>query len=312
MPANPPPVAVPYPPAARPSAAPKPVRRHREGSLAPWLFVSPFAVSFVLFFLIPSGLSVFFSLHRYRGYGTADFVGLANYAALFASPSFWRAVGNTVFYWLVPLPVLMVSAFFLAQLLRSPLVRWGRLYKPILFVPQVMAPVAAALVWKVILAQNGSLNSLLGIDTAWLSNPDYGKLSVSMILVWRAIGWYFVVFLAGLTSIPTEILEAAEVDGANSLRRALHITVPMMRPIILFAFVIDTVGAIQLFTEPNLLLGGNSATAGAPPTAAPVMNQVIVNIASGQYGMASAVGWLMFLGIGVLSVIQFQFLKDRG
>jgi ABC-type sugar transport system permease subunit len=119
-----------------------------------------------------------------------------------------------------------------------------------------------------------------------------------------------VVFLAALTSISPDMLEAAELDGAGALQRAWHVIVPLMKPIILFAVVIDTIGAIQLFAEPNLLLGGSSVT-GAPLSAAPLMNQVVGNISNGQYGMASAVGWVMFVGISVLSVIQFRLLAEK-
>jgi ABC-type sugar transport system permease subunit len=282
----------------------------RSNTTAAWVFVTPFLVSFVLFFIVPSVLSITFSLHSYRGYGKMTFVGMGNYEALFASPSFWQAIANTVFYWLVPLPVIMVGAFWLALMLRSKIVRLGRVFKPILFIPQVMAPVAAAMVWKVVLSRNGDLNELFGLDIGWISDPSYGKWSVSLLIVWRAMGWYFVVFLAGLTGISPDILEAAELDGAGAFQRTFRVIVPLMKPIILFAVVIDTIGAIQLFAEPNLLLGGSSVT-GAPLSAAPLMNQVVGNISNGQYGLASAVGWVMFIGISVLSVIQFRLLSEK-
>ncbi|MFE7846755.1 carbohydrate ABC transporter permease [Microbacterium sp. NPDC057407] len=278
--------------------------------LVPYLFIAPFLVSFTLFFFVPSLSSVALSFFRYSGYGQAKFIGLQNYQALFASPSFWQAVGNTVFYWLVPMVPLIGGAFLLALIVSSKLNRL-RIYKPLLFVPQIMAPVAAAIVWRVILSNEGLINQLFGLEVNWATDPVASRWAVVLLLVWRGIGWYFVIFLAGLTSIPAELVEAAQLDGASVRQRIMHLYIPLMKPIFLFAIVIDTIGSIQLFTEPNLLLGRALASAGAPAYAAPIMNQVIGNITGGQFGLAAAVGWLMFVAVGVFSFIQFRLLRER-
>ena len=294
-----------------PSASHQRRRRLRLGdTLAPYLFIAPFLVSFTVFFALPSVYSVVLSFFRYNGYTAAQWVGLANYRALFDSPDFRQAAVNTAFYWLVPLVPMLVGAFGLAMAARSRLARGGWLYKPLIFVPQVMAPVAAALVWRVMLSNNGVLNTIFGLHVSWLTDPRALKWGAVMLLVWRGLGWYFVVFLAGLTAVPQELIEAASVDGASALRRLRHVILPLMRPTILFALVIDTIASIQLFTEPNLLVGGAGTTAGAPPAAAPMMNEVVNNVAGGQFGLASAVGWLMFVAIGIFSVIQFRLFRE--
>lgn len=288
-------------------------RRHRSWKdiAAPYLFIAPFLISFTIFFAIPSVASIVLSTFRYAGYGEATFVGLQNYSALTQSPDFWRSVGNTAFYWLVPMVPLLGGAFLLAVFVRSKFARWSRGFRAFLFIPQIMAPVAAALVWRVILSDQGALGNLFGLDVNWLTNPDANRWGVALLLLWRGIGWYFVIFMAGLTSISDDLLEAAQLDGASPLQRIRLIIVPLMKPIFLFAIVIDTITSIQLFTEPNLLLGATLATAGAPPSAAPIMNQVITNITGGQFGLAAAVGWLMFIAIGIFSLIQFRLLKER-
>lgn len=295
-----------------PGPAGKPVVSTKRSfdRIAPYLFLAPFLVSFLLFFAIPSAFSLVLSLFRYRGYGEARFVGLANYTALFDSPSFLRAFANTIFYWLVPLVPLMAIALLLALAVRSPLVRLGRVYKPLLFIPQVMAPVAAAVVWRVVLGNQGVVNSTFDLEVSWLDHPQIGRFSVVLLLLWRSIGWFFVIFLAALTSIPDEVIEAAEVDGANSWQRLRYVILPLLKPIILFAIVIDTIGSLQLFAEPNLLLG-SSGGASAPPSGAPIMNQVIQNVAGGQFGLASAAGWIIFAGIGLFSLVQFRLLRER-
>lgn len=283
-------------------------RRRRTHTVAPYLFVAPFLISFLVFFAIPSVASLFLSLFRYRGYGPLQWVGLDNYASLFNSPSFWQSIQNTLFYWLVPLVPLLALAFILALAVRSKLVRWGRTYKPLLFIPQVMAPVAAAIVWRVILGDGGVVNAVLGIHVGWLTDPALSRWSVSALLLWRAVGWYFVIFLAALTSISPDVIEAAEIDGANAWQRVRYVILPLMRPIFLFAIVIDSIGSLQLFAEPNLLLGG---TGSAPPSAAPVMNQVVNNVAGGEFGLAASAGWILFAAIGLISVMQFRLLREK-
>jgi ABC-type sugar transport system permease subunit len=148
------------------------------------------------------------------------------------------------------------------------------------------------------------------VHVAWLTDPAALKWGVALLLVWRGLGWYFIVFLAGLSGVPEDLLEAASVDGANARRRLWHVIVPLMRPTILFAVVIDTIASLQLFPEPNLLVGGAGTTAGAPPSAAPVMNQVVTNVIGGQFGLAAAAGWMVFVAIGCFSLIQFRLFRE--
>lgn len=262
------------------------------------------------FFALPSIYSVALSLFRYNGYATPHWVGLSNYRSLLESPDFQQALANTAFYWLVPLGPMLIGAFLLALTLRSRMVGLSPLYKPLIFIPQVMAPVAAALVWRVILSNSGALNALLGTHVAWLTDPHALKWGVVALLIWRGLGWYFVVFLAGLAAVPDDLIDAASVDGASAIRRLWHVVLPLMRPTILFALVIDTIASLQLFTEPNLLVGGAGTTAGAPPSAAPVMNQVVGNVIGGQFGLAAAAGWMVFVAIAIFSLLQFRLIRE--
>ncbi len=279
--------------------------------VAPYLFLTPFLVSFVLFFAVPSISSVYLSFFSYRGYGTPIFAGFNNYAALLQSPDFWSGVQNTLFYWLVPLVPLVVGGFVLALLVRSKLARGARVIRPIFYVPQVMAPVAAALVWQVMFSNVGVINTVLRSNAQWLTDPSLVRWSVAILLLWRGLGWYFVVFLAGMTGVPDELLEAAQIDGASPLQRVRYIVVPTLKPIFLFAVVIDTIQSLQLFTEPNLLLGSDTSSSIAPPSGAPIMNQVVNNITGGQFGLASAVGWLIFLAVALISIVQFRLFRER-
>lgn len=283
-------------------------RRHAVDALVPYLFIAPFLISFVVFFLGPSVYSLNLSFFRYQGFGTPSYVGLHNYEALIQYPTFWMSVRNTLIYLLGQTLPVMVGAFLLAVAVQSTLVplKWKRFYKPMIFLPQVMAPVAAALVWQVIFStRSGVLNQLLGRPVPWLADPVLMKLSVIVTLLWRATGWYFVVFLAGLTSISNDIHEAATIDGAGGVQRLVYVTIPLLRPIFLFAFVINTIASLRIYAEPNLLFPMHMA----PAQAQPIMNLVVGNIQNGAFGMAAAVGWLLFVLILAVSAVQFRLFR---
>lgn len=277
--------------------------------LAPYLFISPFIVSFLTLFLGPAIYSLILSFYRYKGYGDAKFIGLQNYIATLNYHVFWTSVGNTVFYWLVHVVPLMAIAFLLAVLVRSKFVRAKHVFKPILFLPNILAVVAASLVFQSLFGtQYGVINNLLGLQIPWLQNPTLAKIVIVLLIVWKNVGFWFVVFLAGLTSISPEVDDAARIDGASAWQRLRYITIPLMRPIFLFAFVIDAIGSFQLFTEPNVLLarGGTMAS----PDTAPLLNLLVINLRGGNFGQASAVSWILFLIIAAASFVQFRLFHD--
>lgn len=285
-------------------------RRRLSDILAPYLFISPFVLSFLVLFVGPAIYSLVLSLFRYKGYGDMRFVGLQNYITTINYHVFWTAVGNTVFYWLAHVLPLIVIAFLMAVLVRSRFVAFKGVFKPILFLPNIVAVVAASLVFQSLFGtQYGVINSLLGVQIPWLQDPTLAKLVVVILIVWKNVGFWFVVFLAGLTSINPEVEDAAKVDGASAIQRMFYVTLPLMRPIFLFAFVIDAIGSFQLFTEPNVLMARGGSL--APTDTAPLLNLLVVNLRSGNFGQASAVSWLLFLIIAVASIVQFRLFRDR-
>nr|WP_286193599.1 sugar ABC transporter permease [Boseongicola sp. H5] len=207
----------------------------------------------------------------------------------------------------------MGIALGLALLVRSRLARYRRFFKTTIFLPQMIASVTAALVFQNFFGTtSGVLNGFLGMEIPWLTDPDLAPWAVVLILIWRGTGYWFVIFLAGLTSIDLEIEEAAKMDGANGWQRLWRITLPLMKPILLFAFVVDMVVTWRLFAEPNVLLGRAGTL--APIEQAPVLNLVVENIRAGQFGQAAATGWLLFIIIAVLTFVMFKLIgsKTRG
>lgn len=285
-------------------------RKKNKFSVTPYLLISPFLISFLIFFGFPAVYSLILSFYRYRGYGSANFVGFDNYIALLTYPTFWLAVWNTVFYLIAHTVPVMILAFLLAIILSNKVMKKiQKFYKPIIFLPQVTAIVAAAMVWRVILSgRDGVLNHLLGTKIQFIEDPRFMKWSVVLLIVWRSTSWFMVVFLAGLTTISDEINDAAMIDGASGIRRLWHITIPMMMPIFMFSFIIDAINSLKLFTEPTVLIAANVFP---PVQSATILNMLVNNLNGGSFGTAAAVGWILFVMIFLVTQLLYRFFKER-
>jgi ABC-type sugar transport system permease subunit len=293
--------------AGRPSGRP----RRWGDRLAPYLFISPFLVSFLALFLGPALYALVLSFFRYAGYGKATWVGFRNFRIILAYDVFWIEMRNIVFYWVAHAIPMVFLAFGLAVLVNSRLVTRKNFFKPVIFVPQVVASVAAALLFQCFFGTKyGILNHLLGTQIPWLTDMDLARWPVVILLVWRGTGYWFVICLAGLTTIGAEIMEAAIVDGATAWQRLTRITIPLMRKTFLFIFVVDAIVTLRLFAEPNVLAGKPGTL--APVEMAPVINLVVENVRNAQFGLAAATGWLLFVAIACVSWVQFRILQGRG
>lgn len=281
----------------------------RWGDLfAPYLFIAPFMISFLIFFLGPAFYALIVSFARYKGYGPFKWVGLKNYVNMLQYEIFWIEIRNVFFYWIAHAIPMMIIAFMLALLVNSKLVQHKRFFKPTIFMPQIVAAVAAALLFRNFFGTKyGILNTLLGTEIPWLTVMPLARIAVVILLVWRGAGYWFVIFLAGLTTINPEVQEAAIVDGASAWQRMTRVTIPLMRNTFLFAFVVDGIVTLRLFAEPNVL-GGQPGTL-APVGMAPVLNLLVEGIRSARFGQAAAVGWLLFIIIAIISYIQFRILR---
>ncbi|MGB3305593.1 MAG: sugar ABC transporter permease [Thermomicrobiales bacterium] len=284
------------------------IRRGFWERLAPYLLIAPFVFSFLILFVIPALYSLVLSLYRYRGYGKATYIGTANYDRMLNYHQFWSSWTNTIVYWLGSAALTIVLSFLLAVLVYSSSIFGKRFYKPAIFIPNVMAAVAAALIFQIIFSpESGVLNAVLGTHIAWDQNVWWGRLAVILLRSWHSIGWFFVIFLAGLTTINPELYDAAKVDGANAWQTMGSITIPLMRRTFLFALVIISINSMRLFAEPNLLFSNNLA----PPQFQPIMNQLYQNLRGADFGAAAAVAWLIFIPIVVVSLVQFRLLRER-
>ena len=280
-------------------------QKKKKASTAPYVFLLPFIVVYLATFLFPALYSLVLSFYKYKGYGTAKFVGFNNYKSLLNYSTMWKCLGNTLFYFIMSYIPTMLISFCLAVLVRSKtLKRFQRFYKPIIFMPQICAVVAASLIFQIIFGGDvGVINQLLGTKIPFLTDLKYMKWPVVALITWRGIGWYFIIFLAGLTTISEDVEEAALVDGATPFQKMIHVILPLMRPTFMLTSITYAIGSLKLYTEPNVLLSRTEA----PLQVAPYINIVTTNVNGGNFGMASAARWLLVILIIACTLLQLKF-----
>ena len=280
-------------------------QQRKKRVLVPYLFLLPFIFLYIATFLYPALYSLILSFFKYKGYGEAKFIGLSNYTSLLTYRTMWVCLANTLFYFIASYIPTMLIAFLMAVLVRSKtLKRFQRFYKPIIFMPQICAVVAASLVFQIIFGgEVGVVNQVLETEIPFLTDLKYMKWPVVLLITWRGIGWYFIIFLAGLTTISEEVEEAALVDGATPFQKMIHIIIPLKKPTFMLTSITYAIGSLKLYTEPNILLSRTEA----PLQVAPYINIVTSNVNGGNFGMASAAGWLLVLLILGCTLLQLKF-----
>ena len=276
----------------------------------PYLLISPFIISFLVLFVYPAGYSLILSFFNYRGYGAARFVGVDNYKSLLNYGVFWKELRNTFFYFLMHIIPSIGLGFVFALMLRSKYVKdTNKIFKPIIFLPQVIPVSAIALIFRLILQKKtGVIHQMLGLSIPWLDNPDIFRYCVVFMDCWRGVGWFMVIFLAGLTTISPDLYEAAMIDGAGSVKQIFKITIPLMKPTFIFALLMDAITSFKTYTSVNVLYSG---AAEANTDVAPIMNQITSNISGGQFGKAAAAGWILFVLIFIITMIEKRLIAGK-
>ncbi len=279
--------------------------RRRE-TLWAYGLISPWIVGFVAFTAGPMIASLILSLTRYDASQTPQFTGLANYLKLLAAdPKFWHSLRVTLTYAGAAVPLNLVFGLFLAILLnlRIPGVS---LWRTIYYVPSVVSGVAVAILWMYIFQPRfGILNyllSLFGISgPGWLSSPRWALPAMIVMSLW-SVGGGMIIYLAGLQGIPTTLYDAAWVDGANAWNRFVHVTLPMMTPVIFYNLVIGVISSFQYFTDAYIM------TKGGPVDATLFYNLYLYRTAFDyrEMGYASALAWVLFLIVLVLTTLIFR------
>ncbi len=281
--------------------------------LTPYIFLCPAILIIGTFVLLPMASALVISFSDYNMIEAHRFVGLDQYRRLLKDPFFWNALGNSLLYLAVVVPVLSFAPIFLAALVNRKLPGIA-VFRGIYYLPVVTSLVVTGLMWKWVYEENGALNFILRnlglVDDpiAWLATPSVSLFAVMAVTVWSGMGFYMVIYLAGLQSIPKALYEAAELQGVSRIRQTLFITIPMLRPYIALVAVISSIAAMKIFDEVFIM------TRGGPLGQTETLVFFVYQNAFVEFdmGYASAAGIALFVATFVLSILNLRLTRDAG
>ena len=298
-------------------SAPLAPRHGWRQDLIGWSFAAPFVVLFGVFLALPilAALAMSFTSFGLRDLenpiGTTV-VGVQNYADLVADGKFWKSLGNTVYFVVVGVPVTLGVGLVLANALSRGITRFRTAFRVGYYLPVITSIVAIAVVWRFLLDPDVGLINLflenVGLNGPnWLADPALAMPSIIAMAVWRNLGFAMVVFVAGLQAIPAVLYEAASIDGAGRWQSFRFVTLPMLRPTILFMLVITTIGYLQLFEEPFVMTDGGPLDA----TLSVTMYMYQQGFEFFHQGYAAAIAYVLFVIVAIVAFLQFRFLREE-
>ncbi len=286
----------------------------RAGSpLTPYLFLAPYLLLFVVFVAIPAVLGLWISLHDWDYMlNSRPFVGLENYANLFdeasvAYPDFWNGMKNTLIFTVASVPLLVVLPLLLAVLLHQKFP--GRtFFRAMFFAPYVLGVAVIGLMWRYLLDSNfGMVNDILGTSIAWTTSQPWAWIALVGVTVWWTLGFNAIIYLAGLGDIPTDQYEAASLDGAGWWGKFVHVTLPGLRPVLIFVMVTTVLASANMFGQSYLITQGGPTNS----TETAIMEILDLGLSRFQMGAAAAESYILAFFLAIISAVNFWFLRDR-
>jgi cellobiose transport system permease protein len=310
--------AIAHAPAVRARGTVRRRLRRLDVKASPYAYVAPFFVIFIAFGLFPLAYTAYVSLtDRNLLNPVTHFIGLQNYSQLLHDSYFWNAVENTLGIWVIATIPQLVLALAIAHLLNTKL-HARTLFRMSVILPQVTSLVAVALIFSQLFGHDyGLVNYVLGLFGIHHVYWEAGRLSswvaLSVMVTWRWTGYNALIYLAAMQAIPDDLYEAAAIDGARPFRQFLHVTVPMLRPTIIFTVIVSTIGGLQLFTEPYLFQPlKQGATGGSDRQYQTVAMYLYEKAFAGgefKFGYASAIAWCLFLLIALISIVNLTIVR---
>jgi len=278
-----------------------------------WSFITIAAAMICLFYFYPMVQAFILSLQS--GTGTnLTFVGFDNYVRLFKDPTFLTTVKNTVIYLIIQVPVMILLALFISVLLNDKTLKFKGVFRTAIFLPCVTSLVAYSVIFKYLFGNDGIINmfllkvSIISEPIQWLTDPFWAKIAIIAAITWRWTGYNMIFYLSALQNVDQSIYEAAKMDGASSIQTFFKITIPMLKPIILFTSITSTIGTLQLFDEVM------NITQGGPGNATMTISQYIYNLSfkyTPDFGYAATVSYAIVIMIVIFSIIQFKVAGDK-
>ena len=287
-------------------------RLERKETLIGWLYVSPMVIGVLLFTLVPLVISIMAMFREWDALENilqAPMVGMGNFKRIFGGVDtqlYWPAILNTIIF-AVQLPICLILGIFLALAMNRKM-RGVQAFRVIYYLPGVMSMVAVAIVWKTIFNDDGIINTAFGKSVPWLSSVGGIYFTTNLLLVWKGVGYSTLMFIAGLQSVSTDQIEAAKIDGATDSKIFRAITLPALYPIIFYLFVTGLMGALQMFNEPFVLLGGYG-TKNSGMTAVSFVYYAYDEM--NNAGLASVGAWILALFIFIITAVQMIVDRKR-
>lgn len=284
------------------------INRHKEGMVALGMLI-PNLGGLILFMVVPTVASFVISFSDWNLLTSPSFVGFDNFIEAFKDPVFWKTLKNTAVYVFWKVPINMCLSLVLAVMLNQRIV--GRtLFRAILFLPMIASSVSVALLWQPMFDMStGILNKMLNTvglpSCTWIYSPDTAMMSVIVVALWKEIGYYMVMFLAGLQAISGTYYEAAEIDGANAVQKFFKITFPLVSPTTFFVLIISIIGSFQIFDLTTVLTSGGPANS----TNTTIMYVYQAGFRFFRMGYASAISTILFIIILLLTIFQDRMSK---
>lgn len=279
-------------------------------TLTGYIFISPFILGFLLWFLVPAGVALWLTVHDWNLIAPPKYVGAKHLVSMWEDDRFWTSLSVTTTYTLVSVPVGLVLGFGLALLLNTK-IRGISLFRTIYYLPSIVPAVANAVLWAWIFnteygLANVALRTLGLPKIAWLQQPEWALPALILVALW-GFGSGMVIYLAGLQGIPDVFYEAAEIDGAGRLARLRHITIPLVSPVIFFNLIIGIIGSFQVFTIARLVTNGGPQNA----TLVYVLYMYQNAFQNLKMGYAAALAWVLFLVVVGLTLFVFKYVGSR-
>lgn len=282
-----------------------------------YVFISPFYFLYGVFGIFPLLYGFWLSLHTWDGISAMQWVGLENYITLFSDDIWWKTIYNTLWLFFAATVPQLFLAFVLAYIINSTYIKGKDILRAAYFMPIVASAVAVALIWSSLFGERyGLLNyalSFVGVKPIdWLGNAKWLKPSMAIVIIWQWTGYTMIIFLAGLQSINQEIYEAARVDGAETRHLLFHITLPLMKQVILFQVILSIIGAMQNFDVPVMLAGGTQSSSPGGTGRSGLVSMVLIYWTAfkyTQFGYASAMAFVLFI---LIVVFSFSYNRWQG
>jgi putative chitobiose transport system permease protein len=284
----------------------------RNHPLTPFLFLIPGVIILGAFIFYPMLNAIWLSFTNYNIVTDAEFIGLENYKGLFSDALFWKVLGQTLLYLVIVVPALVILPIFLAILVNQQVKGIG-FFRSAYYVPVVTSMVVVGIAWKWVYADKGILNyileslGLISEPVNWLTSTTTSIFAVMVVTIWKGLGYYMVIYLAGLQSISDDLYEAADIDGASKWKQIWHITIPLLMPSIMIVTIMSSISAMKVFEEIYVMTGGG------PLNSSKTLVFYIYEEAFDklQMGYASAAGVVLFIITLIFSVINIKFMSKK-